>query len=106
VPRRLTFRWTSEDLDGFEWSETNSAAHFAKHGIDFRVVGEVDWSRVMKAPDLRRRYATPRWVGLCYCPRLDRVLVIVYVRANRIARIISVREANGREEEIFDAGRR
>jgi uncharacterized DUF497 family protein len=88
----------SEDFDGFDWSETNRASHLDKHGIDFPIVASVDWSRVKKAPDARRRYSQPRSVALAYCSKIRSVLV------NRIGRIISVRRANAEEIAIFHAG--
>lgn len=103
MARRLTFRWTREEVAGFIWDEANRQAHFEKHRVDFRMVLEVDWTHIKKAADLRRRYPTPRWVALAYCPPLDRVLVIVYARNNRIGRIVSVRIANEHEEAVFRA---
>jgi uncharacterized DUF497 family protein len=103
MARLFAFRRTAEEFDGFAWSEANSLAHFEKHGIDFRIVARINWENVLKAPDLRRRYDPPRWVALGYCPALDRVLVVVYARENRIGRIISVREANEQEEALLYA---
>jgi len=102
--RRLTFRLVSEDFDGFAWSETNRASHLEKHGIDFPIVASIDWSRVKKAPDARKKYAQPRSVALAYCSKIRSVLVIVYSKRNRIGRIISVRRANAEEIAIFYAG--
>lgn len=100
---RLTFRRTSEDLDGFDWDEENRDRHFAKHGIDFPIVGRCDWSNVKKAPDTRTKSSPPRAIALAYCPPLDRVLVVVYAKRHRIAKIISLRLANAEETRLFHA---
>ena len=104
---RFVFRLTSEFFAGFTWDAQNRETHFQKHGIDFPVVAQVDWTRIKKAPDLRARRGRPRearrHVALAYHPRLDAVLVIVYTKRDRIGRIISVRKANAEETALFHA---
>lgn len=100
---KLTFRRTSEDFEGFDWNEPNRERHFIKHGIDFPIVAEVDWSKILKAPDTRKRYHPQRSVALAQCPKLGRVLVVVYEKADGIGVIISVRLANHVEEKLFHA---
>jgi uncharacterized DUF497 family protein len=100
---RLHFHWASESFTGFDWDPVNREVHFLKHGIDFPIVQDVDWSRFKKAQDRRRRYAIPRNVAVARCPRIDRVLVIVYSKQSNVARIISVRLANEDEATLLDA---
>lgn len=88
---------------GFDWDPVNREAHFVKHGIDFPIVEDVEWSRIKKAQDRRRNYIPPRNVAIANCPRLDRALVIVYNKEKQIARIISVRLANDEEASLLDA---
>jgi uncharacterized DUF497 family protein len=103
MAKRLAFRTAAEDFLGFDWSEINREGHFLKHGIDFPIVGQLDWSRIKKAVDRRGRQREVRTVALANCPLLGCVLVVVYSKVNRIGRIISVRRANEEETEIFHA---
>jgi uncharacterized DUF497 family protein len=96
----------NEEFDGFDWSEWKRSQNLEKHNIDFPIVETVDWARIRKAPDARRRYNEPRSVALAYSSKLRRVLVIVYSKRDRIGRIISVRRANAEETSIFYAGSR
>jgi uncharacterized DUF497 family protein len=98
----LSFRRTVEDFLGFDWDEPNREAHFQKHGIDFPIAARIDWFDVLKARD-RRVSGPPRWVALAYCPILERVVVVVYVKSHRIGRILSIRLANGEEAGLFHA---
>lgn len=98
----IAFRRTSEDFLGFDWDERNREAHFLKHRFDFPIAARIDWSNVLKAQD-RRAMGDPRWVALVYCPILDRVLVVVYLKTHRIGRIVSIRLANGEETDLFHA---
>jgi uncharacterized DUF497 family protein len=98
----LPFRRTAEDFVGFDWDERNRETHFQKHGIDFPIVARIEWSSVLKSRDRRVR-SEPRWVALAYCPVIDRVLVVVYLKRNRIGRIVSIRLANGEETALFHA---
>jgi len=99
----LPFRRTKEDFLGFDWEDRNRDIHFDKHGIDFPIVGRIDWSHVLKARDHRHGPTETRWVALAYCPVLARVLVVVYLKQHQIGRIISVRLANAEEAALFHA---
>ena len=103
MARRLQFHWAREEFAGFDWDPINREMHFVKHGIDFPIVEQVDWTRIKKAQDRRRSYDPPRNVAIAHCARIDRALVIVYSKQNHIARIISVRLANETEAALLDA---
>ncbi len=103
MAKRLVFRAASENFLGFDWNEINREAHFIKHGIDFPIAAKVDWTRIKKAADRRRRYTEPRSVVLAFCPLLGCVLVVVYSKKDRIGRIISLRKANDEEAALFHA---
>lgn len=96
----IGFRRAREDFAGFDWDERNRERHFQKHGIDFPIAARIDWFDVLKARD-RRFAADPRWIALAHCPILDRVLVVVYLKRNRIGRIVSIRLANAEEAALF-----
>lgn len=103
MTRRLQFHWAREAFDGFDWDPINREVHFVKHGIDFPIVEHIDWDRIKKAQDRRRKYVPPRNVAVARCPRIDRVLVIVYSKHDNIARVISIRFANEDETSLLDA---
>lgn len=103
MAKKLVFHRAREEFDGFDWDPINREVHFVKHGIDFPIVSRVDWDRIKKAPDTRRVYDPPRSVAIARCPIIDRCLVIVYSKSNRIGRIISIRLANAEEENILNA---
>jgi len=71
----------------------------AKHGVSLGEAIRLDWSTAVARPDLRRDYGELRMIALGYIgPRL---YYVVFVDRREGRRIISLRRANQREEEIY-----
>lgn len=85
----------------FEWDEAKAAANLRKHGVDFADAALVlEDDLAMTARDLHA-VGEERFVTLGADPK-GRLLVVVYTwRAERI-RLISAREATGRERRQYE----
>jgi uncharacterized protein len=83
-----------------EWNEAKNGSNFAKHGLDFG-----DAERVLTGPcvtfvDSRFDYGEKRLITLGVLA--GRAVVIAHApRGDDITRIISMRKANLREQEIY-----
>lgn len=83
----------------FEWDEAKNRANVAKHGLNFR-----DAERVLLGPcatflDDRFDYGEERLISLGLLA--GRVIVIAHAPRDEKTRIISMRKANRREQEIY-----
>ena len=73
------------------------AINRSKHGISLRV----DWNRVLAKLDTRTDYGEPRQIG--YGPIGRRLYCVVFVDRGDTLRIISLRKANNREIDRYEA---
>ena len=73
------------------------AINRSKHGISLRV----DWNRVLAKLDTRTDYGEPRQIG--YGPIGRRLYCVVIVDRGDTLRIISLRKANNREIDRYEA---
>ena len=83
----------------YEWDEDKRRGNIAKHGIDFALIDEFDWENVKKERSVRHgeeRILAYGYVG-------DRLHAVAYIERGANARIISMRKANRREEDRYDA---
>jgi uncharacterized protein len=88
----------------FEWDERKCRTNLRKHGVDFAAVAAFEWASVQETQDRRKDYGERRWVAL---GRIDqRVYVLVYTRRGGRIRVISLREANGKEFDRYEASAR
>jgi uncharacterized protein len=88
----------------FEWDEGKCRTNLRKHGVDFAAVAAFEWASVQETQDRRKDYGERRWVAL---GRIDqRVYVLVYTRRGGRIRVISLREANGKEFDRYEASAR
>ena len=82
-----------------EWDEEKSRANLEKHGFSFDDAGQVLAGDTITIPDERYDYGEDRLITL---GRLaGRVVVVVHVARRENTRIISMRKANAREQEIY-----
>jgi hypothetical protein len=82
-----------------EWDEEKCRANFEKHGLSFEDAGQVLAGDTITIPDDRYDYGEDRLITL---GRLaGRVVVVVHVARMGKTRIISMRKANAREQEIY-----
>lgn len=81
------------------WDEAKRRANIARHGLDFVVLGEFDWSAANIFEDRRRTYGEARFVA--HAPIRGRLHVVVFTPRDDLLRIISLRKANSREIRAY-----
>jgi uncharacterized DUF497 family protein len=81
------------------WDEAKRTANLAKHGVDFVVLGEFEWSVANIFEDRRRPYGEARFVA--HAPIRGRLHVVVFTHRDDLLRIISLRKANSREIRAY-----
>jgi uncharacterized protein len=81
----------------WDWDEAKRQTNRARHGVDFALAEEFDWSSARTEPDFRHDYGEDRFeaVGLIG----ERLHVLVFTPRATGRRIISLRKANPREIE-------
>jgi uncharacterized protein len=77
------------------------AANRAKHGVRLGAAARLDWDRVLAKLDSRADYGEPRRIG--YGPIGGRLYCVVFVDRGETRRIISLRKANNREIDRYEA---
>ena len=82
-----------------EWDEGKSRTNLQKHGLSFDDAGQVLAGDTITIPDERYDYGEDRLITLGRL--LGRVVVVVHVARGEKTRIISMRKANAREQEIY-----
>jgi hypothetical protein len=82
-----------------EWDEEKCRANLQKHGLSCDDAWQVLAGDTITIPDKRYDYGEDRLITLA---RLSgRVVVVVHVARGEKTRIISMRKANAREQEIY-----
>ena len=82
-----------------EWDDEKCQANLEKHGLSFEDAWQVFAGDTLTIPDDRYHYGEKRLITL---GRLaGRVVVVVHVARGEKIRIISMRKANEREQEIY-----
>jgi uncharacterized DUF497 family protein len=83
----------------YEWDENKNKANLSKHGLSFEDAEIVFSGECVTFEDDRFDYGERRLVTL---GRLEgRVVVIAHTQRGENTRIISMRKANAREQEIY-----
>lgn len=77
------------------------AINRTKHGVSLGEAARLDWDRVLAKPDTRADYGEPRQIG--YGPIGRRLHCVVFVDRDDTRRIISLRKANRREIDRYEA---
>lgn len=83
------------------WDDTKRATNLAKHGVDFASVLSFDWEAALVRADVRHDYPEPRFVALG--PIGSRLHVLVFSVERRAVRVISLRKANSKEFDRYEA---
>ena len=85
----------------YEWSEQKKEANFEKHGVDLNEIENFEWDSVIETIDDRKNYGEQRWVAVgIIC---GRIYVLIYTMRNNNIRVISLRKANTRERNYYEA---
>ncbi|MBI4875310.1 MAG: BrnT family toxin [Acidobacteria bacterium] len=91
------FRWCT----GFEWDEHNSQKNWEKHKVAVRECEQVFFNvPLVVEADPRHSQREPRF----YClGRTDsgRLLFVVFTARGRLIRVISARDMNRKEREVY-----
>ena len=85
----------------FAYDPAKDAINRAKHGVPLSDAASLDWDRVLAKPDTRMDYGEPRQIG--YGPIGRRLYCVVFVDRGDTLRIISLRKANNREIDRYEA---
>lgn len=82
-----------------DWNQTKRLSNIAKHGVDFASVEFFEWDAAMVYASLGAN--EPRLVA--YAPIAGRLHALVFSIETRTVRVISLRKANRREIERYEA---
>ncbi|MGH6674679.1 MAG: BrnT family toxin [Xanthobacteraceae bacterium] len=77
------------------------AVNRAKHGVSLGEAARLDWNWLLVKFDTRADYGEPRQIG--YGPIGRRLHCVVFVDRGNTRRIISLRKANTREIDRYEA---
>jgi uncharacterized DUF497 family protein len=83
----------------YEWDKAKNRSNFAKHGLDFRDAEQVCTGPCVTFEDSRFDYGEERLITLGLLA--GRVVLIAHAPRGDATRIISMRKANRREQEIY-----
>jgi len=83
----------------YGWDKAKSRKNFAKHGLDFQDAEQVFAGPCVTFEDSRFDYGEERLITLGLLA--GRVLVIAHAPRGPATRIISMRKANPREQEVY-----
>lgn len=83
----------------YEWNETKNRANISKHGLSFEDANIVFSGPCVTFEDTRHDYDEKRFITLG--PLAGRVVVIAHTSRDENTRVISMRKANIREQEIY-----
>jgi hypothetical protein len=83
----------------YEWDDAKNRSNFAKHGLDFADAELVFAGSRVTFVDNRFDYGEERFVTLGLLA--GRLVTIAHTQRGEATRIISMRKANRREQEIY-----
>ena len=83
----------------YEWNETKNRPNNSKHGLSFEDANIVFSGPCVTFEDTRHDYDEKRFITLG--PLAGRVVVIAHTSRDENTRVISMRKANSREQEIY-----
>lgn len=86
-----------------EWDEVKRQHALLNRQIDFADFANVDQASLRTWPDLRRNYGEVRFLSYGYLE--GRLHAFCWTPRGKNIRIISMRKANGRECQRYDAGK-
>lgn len=89
-----------KDLPALEWDENKRQSTLRDRGLDFADLEAFDWETALTIQDSRGDYGETRYVSLGILG--TRLVVAAYTLREAAYRIISLRKANKREQEIYE----
>ena len=85
----------------YEWDEAKRRSNLAKHGVDFADAQAFAWHSAVETVGARKAYGEVRWRALGMIG--TRLHVVVFIKRNGRTRIISLRKANNKEMDEYEA---
>jgi uncharacterized DUF497 family protein len=85
----------------FEWDKTKNKQNIDKHGLSFELAPLIFGGLYVSREDDRKDYGETRYCAMGTLGPDDRVVIIAYTKRDTKIRIISMRKANRREQNIF-----
>jgi uncharacterized DUF497 family protein len=85
----------------FEWDDDKNKMNIEKHGLSFEAAPFVFGGFYLSRPDDRKDYGEKRYCGMGTLGPDGRVVIIAYTMRGKRIRLISMRKANKREQNIF-----
>ncbi len=90
--------------DEFEWDDDKAASNFAKHHVTFgNATYAFDDRHAHEEDDASMRYAERRTKRIAMCGH--RLIVVIYTERGQRLRIISARDAEPYEHDIYNLNR-
>jgi uncharacterized protein len=83
----------------YEWDDAKNATNLHKHGVDFKIVEDFDWTTAFVIADERFDYGEERRLAIGMIGSRIHVLVFT-IRKDRI-RVISLRRAKVNERKLY-----
>lgn len=84
-----------------EFDAEKDGANRENHGVSLGEAALLDWTAAFVKEDSRKDYGEKREIG--YGPIGNRLYCVVFVRRHDVFRIISLRKANRREVQAYEA---
>ena len=84
----------------FDWDENKNKQNITKHGIDFKDIPNVFNNPILIKEDKREDYGEKRFIGIGKLLSIE-IVIVWTIRKNTI-RIISARQANKKERNIYN----
>lgn len=91
-----------EKYEGFQWDEGNSLKNWEKHNVTMSECEQVFFNKpLIVASDEKHSDLEKRWFLLGRTD-LDRKLFLVFAMRENLIRVISARDMNKRERELYN----
>ena len=91
-----------ENLEGFQWDEGNSLKNWKRHKVTVSECEQVFFNKpIIGASDEKHSKSEKRWYLLGRTD-LDRKLFVVFTTRKIFIRVISARDMNKKEKEIYN----
>ena len=91
-----------ESIEGFEWDEANSTKNWIKHKVYKTECEQVFFNIPLIVADDEKHSESEKRFFLLGRTDMDRKLFIVFTIRKNLIRIISARNMNKKEKELFD----
>lgn len=88
-----------------EWDKEKAVANWLKHSVSFARAADFAFDTAIYFPDDRKVYGEERMRSIGFIDARLHVLVFT-MRGMNVLRVISLRKANNREQEVYHASKK